>query len=88
MPHGSNRPSEQSGVPVVVTHYSRRVAISVLLLLQAGVAFVAEAAANGSEVEFTAVQGLRVVTLGLIGAGAAAVPHERLRALMQSALTH
>jgi hypothetical protein len=186
MLHGLNRPAEQSGVPVAVTHYSRRLAISVLLLLQGGMAFVAEAAApnscglitpaawsavlsrpvtggttsvvndpastassclyqagqmfvtvqvnqlataaaaqkeyaeqlsnsrvrderesqrttvessigegafssaaaNGSEVEFTAVQGLRVVTLGLVGAGAAAVPHDRLRALMQSALAH
>jgi hypothetical protein len=44
--------------------------------------------ADGSEVEFTAVQGSRIVTFGLVGAGAAAVPHDRLRALMQSALTH
>jgi hypothetical protein len=43
---------------------------------------------DGSEVEFTAVQGSRIVTFGLMGAGAAAVPHDRLRRLMQSALTH
>ena len=43
---------------------------------------------DGSEVEFTAVLGARIVTLGLIGAGAGAVPHDRLRALMQSALSH
>jgi len=43
---------------------------------------------NGSEVEFTAVRGSRVVTFGLLGSGAAAVPHDRLRALMQSALNH
>jgi hypothetical protein len=41
---------------------------------------------NGSEVEFTAVLGSRIVTFGLVGSGAAAVPHDRLRALMQSAL--
>jgi hypothetical protein len=43
---------------------------------------------DGSEVEFTAVLGSRIVTFGLVGAGAAAVPHDRLRALMQSALNH
>ena len=43
---------------------------------------------DGSEVEFTAVQESRIVTFGLVGAGAAAVPHDRLRGLMQSALTH
>jgi hypothetical protein len=42
---------------------------------------------DGSEVEFTALLGSRIVTFGLVGAGAAAVPHDRLRALMQSALT-
>jgi hypothetical protein len=42
---------------------------------------------DGSEVEFTAVQGSRIVTFGLIGAGAAAVPHDRLRGLMKSALS-
>jgi hypothetical protein len=42
---------------------------------------------DGSEVEFTAVLGSRIVTFGLVGAGAAAVPHDRLRALMLSALT-
>lgn len=44
--------------------------------------------ADGSEVEFTAVLGSRIVSFGLVGAGAAAVPHDRLRGLMQSALTH
>ena len=43
---------------------------------------------NGSEVELTAVRGSRIVTFGLVGPGAAAVPHDRLRALMQSALDH
>jgi hypothetical protein len=43
---------------------------------------------NGSEVEFTAVRGARIVTFGLVGPGAAAVPRERLRDLMQSALAH
>jgi hypothetical protein len=43
---------------------------------------------DGSEVEFTAVLGARIVTFGLIGAGAGAVPHDRLRALMQTALSH
>ena len=43
---------------------------------------------DGSEVEFTAVQGSRIVTFGLVGVGAAAVPHDRLRTLMQSALSH
>jgi hypothetical protein len=43
---------------------------------------------NGSEVEFTAVQGSRIVTFGLVGGNAAAVPHDRLRGLMQSALNH
>jgi hypothetical protein len=43
---------------------------------------------DGSEVEFTAILGSRIVTFGLVGAGAAAVPHDRLRNLMQSALTH
>jgi len=43
---------------------------------------------NGSEVEFTAVQGSRIVTFGLVGAGAVAVPHDRLRVLMQSTLIH
>ncbi len=42
--------------------------------------------ANGSEVEFTAVRGSRVVTFGLVGGGASAVSHDRLRTLMQSAL--
>jgi hypothetical protein len=42
---------------------------------------------NGSEMEFTAVLGSRIVTFGLVGSGATAVPHDRLRALMQSALT-
>ena len=39
-------------------------------------------------VEFTAVQGSRIVTFGLVGGNAAAVPHDRLRGLMQSALNH
>lgn len=43
---------------------------------------------DGSEVEFTAVRESRVVTFGLVGSGASAVPHDRLRALMQSALNH
>jgi len=43
---------------------------------------------SGSEVEFTAVRGSRIVTFGLVGGGAAAVPHDRLRSLMQSALSH
>jgi len=46
------------------------------------------AVTNGTEVEFTAVRGLRVVSFGLVGTGASAVPHDRLRALMQSALDH
>jgi len=44
--------------------------------------------ANGSEVELTAVLGSRVVTFGLVGGGASAVSHDRLRTLMQSALNH
>jgi hypothetical protein len=44
--------------------------------------------ANGSEVEFTAVRGSRIMTFGLVGAGASAVSHDRLRTLMQSALSH
>jgi len=44
--------------------------------------------ANGSEVEFTAVRGLRIVTFGLVGGGASTVSHDRLRTLMQSALHH
>jgi hypothetical protein len=44
--------------------------------------------ANGSEVEFTAVRGSRIVTFGLVGGGASAVSHDRLRTLMQSALNH
>jgi hypothetical protein len=43
---------------------------------------------DGSEVEFTAFQGSRMVTIGLVGSGAAAVPHDRLRDLMQSTLKH
>jgi hypothetical protein len=43
---------------------------------------------DGSEVEFTAVLGSRIVTFGLVGGGASAVPHDRLRSLMQSALNH
>jgi hypothetical protein len=43
---------------------------------------------DGSEVEFTAVRGSRIVTFGLVGGGAATVPHDRLRGLMQSALNH
>ena len=44
--------------------------------------------ADGSEVEFTAIRGSRIVTFGLVGGGAAAVSHDRLRTLMQSALNH
>jgi hypothetical protein len=43
---------------------------------------------DGSEVEFTAVRGARIVTFGLVGSGAAGVAHDRLRALMQAALNH
>jgi hypothetical protein len=59
-------------------------------MLEAGIGDGAFSSAftNGSEVEFTAVLGARIVSFGLIGAGAAAVPHDRLRGLMQSALSH
>ena len=43
---------------------------------------------DGTEVEFTAVRGSRLLTFGLVGPGAAAVPHDRLRGLMQAALDH
>jgi hypothetical protein len=43
---------------------------------------------DGTEVEFTAVRGSRLLTFGLVGPGAAAVPHDRLRGLMQTALDH
>jgi hypothetical protein len=43
---------------------------------------------DGSEVEFTALRGSRILTFGLVGPGAAAVPHDRLRGLVQSALDH
>jgi hypothetical protein len=43
---------------------------------------------DGTVVELTAVRESRIVTFGLVGAGAGAVPHERLRELMRSALTH
>jgi hypothetical protein len=43
---------------------------------------------DGTEVEFTAVRGSRLLTFGLVGPGAAAVPHDRLRDLIQAALDH
>ena len=43
---------------------------------------------DGTEVEFTAVRGSRLLTFGLVGPGAAAVAHDRLRSMMQAALDH
>jgi hypothetical protein len=53
-----------------------------------GDAAFSSAFTDGSEVEFTALRGSRILTFGLVGPGAAAVPHDRLRGLMQSALDH
>ena len=40
---------------------------------------------NGSVLGITAVHGSRVFTLGIVGAGP--IPHERVRSLMQSAIS-
>jgi hypothetical protein len=53
-----------------------------------GDAAFSSAFTDGTEVEFTAVRGSRLLTFGLVGPGAAAVPHDQLRGLMQTALDH
>jgi hypothetical protein len=61
---------------------------SQLTTLESGIGDAAFSSAftNGAEVEFTAMLGSRIVTFGLVGPDASAVPHDRLRTLMQSAL--
>jgi hypothetical protein len=43
---------------------------------------------DGSEVEITTVHGSRVFLLGIVGAGAGSIPHERVRSLLQAAISH
>jgi hypothetical protein len=43
---------------------------------------------DGSELEVTAVHGSRVFLLGIVGAGAGSLPHERVRSLVQAAISH
>jgi hypothetical protein len=53
-----------------------------------GDAAFSSAFTDGSMLEFTAVRAERLVQIGIVGDGAAGVSHERLRGLMQAALTH
>jgi hypothetical protein len=45
-------------------------------------------AADGPAIVMTGVRGSFVIGIGLVGDGATAVPHERLRDLLQTALNH
>jgi hypothetical protein len=41
---------------------------------------------NGSEIDITAVHGSQVFLIVIVGGGT--IPHERVRSLMQSAISH
>jgi hypothetical protein len=44
--------------------------------------------ADGNSIELMALHGSRVIDIGLVGAGSAAIPRDRIRSQMQKALAH